>query len=106
MNIGYTVYIQNKLDRFTMANVAASKVAGSGWYDWSHPDENQISQGSSVSHAGFSLWVPNEINQYWLVLGVQGSLEYDKWRGPFGNTQDICWHFHGHLESWEVFPCP
>ncbi|POG82317.1 hypothetical protein GLOIN_2v1834409 [Rhizophagus irregularis DAOM 181602=DAOM 197198] len=48
------------------------------------------------------LTIPDDVKTFNLVFGVAHSLKVDKWRGPFDNTQDICWHYHGHLNSWKV----
>ncbi|CAG8741107.1 26319_t:CDS:2 [Gigaspora rosea] len=42
----------------------------------------------------------------WMVFGVEVSTEQDKWRGPFDNTQDYCYHYHGSEDDWDVYPCP
>ncbi|CAI2168725.1 7766_t:CDS:2 [Funneliformis geosporum] len=34
------------------------------------------------------------------------STEEDKWRGPFTNNGDQCWHIHGSVDIWEVNPVP
>jgi hypothetical protein len=61
-------------------------------FDWQY-DETAIDQ----SHHGFHFDDEN--------IGVEDSFEQDKWRESFNNTEDICWHFHDHLEDWKVYPC-
>ncbi|RIB22096.1 hypothetical protein C2G38_2076483, partial [Gigaspora rosea] len=99
---GHNIYIQNKLDRGTWASVAGT-IKQEDNFNWNNNDA--FAQDSSRSHAGFVLSVPDNVLSYWVILGVGLSAEEDKWRGPYNNTQDICWHFHGHLENWEIWPC-
>ncbi|CAG8512146.1 uncharacterized protein OCT59_019305 [Rhizophagus irregularis] len=84
---GKIVKIENKLDKGTRAMVAALDYMSDGNYEWGE------------------LTIPDDVKTFNLVFGVAHSLKVDKWRGPFDNTQDICWHYHGHLNSWKVYPC-
>ncbi|GES79974.1 hypothetical protein GLOIN_2v1843800 [Rhizophagus clarus] len=36
---------------------------------------------------------------------AQDCTQDTKERGPFDNNQDSCWHFHGHLDSWDIYSC-
>ncbi|CAG8534728.1 9702_t:CDS:2 [Gigaspora margarita] len=89
--------------RSTIAQVAATKYLSPDW-DWS-ARPGAIAYGYSSAHDGFSLTISG-VSSYWIVFGVIATTEQDKWRGPFDNTQDYCWHFHGSEDDWEVFPCP
>ena len=100
---GHTVYIQNKLVAGT-SGIVAGTIDKEDNFNWQINDS--WAQDSSRAHAGFSLSVPDNLNTYWLVFAVGLSTEQYKWRGPFTNNQDICWHFHGHIDSWDVYPCP
>ncbi|CAG8505137.1 11644_t:CDS:2 [Gigaspora rosea] len=73
-------------------------------FSWQFNDA--FAQDSSVSHGGFSLAVPDNVESYWVIFAVGLSTVDDKWRGPSNNTQDICWHFHGHIDDWKIYPCP
>ncbi|CAG8726580.1 9665_t:CDS:1, partial [Funneliformis mosseae] len=92
----HTVWIQNKVSAGAYTRVQASVVNGG---DGTFADE------SERAHKGYSLNIPDRVKQYWLGFGVEGSFEHDKWRGPFTNDGDRCFHFHGVLENWEVFDC-
>ncbi|CAB4471379.1 unnamed protein product [Rhizophagus irregularis] len=102
---GKIVKIENKLDKGTRAMVAALDYMSDGNYEWGDEDDGLIDDGISVSHHSFELTIPDDVKTFNLVFGVAHSLKVDKWRGPFDNTQDICWHYHGHLNSWKVYPC-
>ncbi|CAG8475095.1 22720_t:CDS:2, partial [Gigaspora rosea] len=86
----------------TVASVAATLKKDDN-FNWNC--KCALAQDSSRAHAGFVLAVPDNVESYWIILGVGLSVEDDKWRGPYNNTQDICWHFHGHFEKWEIWPC-
>ncbi|GBC04084.1 hypothetical protein RclHR1_00550029 [Rhizophagus clarus] len=103
---GHTINVENKLVRGTWGLGAATDYLGSGNFDWDH-DNSAIDQNWSIAHNGFDLTIPDDqnITTFYLVFGVSGSTEQDKWRGPFDNNQDYCWHFHGHIDSWKVYPC-
>ncbi|CAG8542530.1 13635_t:CDS:2 [Dentiscutata heterogama] len=90
---GKTVWIQNKLVVGTIAEAVA--------FD----EDIEYDRQQSVAHHGFSLTVPDNSTQFWVVFSVVGTIEDEKKRGPFDNTQDICWHFHGSLDAWTVNPC-
>ncbi|CAB4378618.1 unnamed protein product [Rhizophagus irregularis] len=103
---GKLVTIENKLDKGTKAMAAALTYMGSGHYNWGGEDNGLLDYDWSVSHHGFELYLPDGIQIFNLVFGVDGSIDEDKWFGPFDNsTHDICWHFHGHQNSWKVYPC-
>ncbi|CAG8750275.1 12639_t:CDS:1, partial [Funneliformis mosseae] len=57
------------------------------------------------AHKGYSLTIPDRVKKYWLGFGVTLSFENDKWRGPFTNDEDRCYHFHGDESYWELFDC-
>ncbi|PKC13200.1 hypothetical protein RhiirA5_372453 [Rhizophagus irregularis] len=81
---------------------AALTYMGSGHYNWGGEDNGLLDYDWSVSHHGFELYLPDGIQIFNLVFGVDGSIDEDKWFGPFDNsTHDICWHFHGHQNSWK-----
>ncbi|PKC13198.1 hypothetical protein RhiirA5_372451 [Rhizophagus irregularis] len=84
--------------------VAALDYMSDGNYEWGDEDDGLIDDGISVSHHSFELTIPDDVKTFNLVFGVAHSLKVDKWRGPFDNTQDICWHYHGHLNSWKFNP--
>jgi hypothetical protein len=67
--------------------------------------DNYIAWNGKYSHTGYSLTIPDDIQKYWLVFHVHLSTEQDKWQGPFNNDGDKCWHYHGHLDSWEIWEC-
>ncbi|CAG8747872.1 103_t:CDS:1, partial [Gigaspora rosea] len=86
----------------TIADVAATDNK-EDHFSWVY--NNAFAQKSSVAHTGFTLHVPEDVESYWIIFGVDVSTEQDKWRGPFNNTQDICWHFHGNVDDWKIWPC-
>ncbi|CAG8632433.1 4381_t:CDS:2 [Gigaspora margarita] len=98
----HTVYIQNKLVRGTIAQVAARYNDQGPWNWWTRP--GAFAYGQSTAHDYFSLSISG-VYVYYLVFGVDVSTEQDKWRGPFNNTQDYCWHYTGNEFNWEVWPC-
>ncbi|CAB4426384.1 unnamed protein product [Rhizophagus irregularis] len=104
---GKIVTIENKLDKGTLARVAALTYMGSGHYNWGEKekDDGLIDYDELYSHYFFELAIPDDVKTFNLVFGVPESLTEDKWYGPFDNTQDICWHYHGHQNSWKVYPC-
>ncbi|CAB4426385.1 unnamed protein product [Rhizophagus irregularis] len=102
---GKIVTIENKLDKNTAAMAAALTYMGSGRYNWGGDDNGLIDYNWSVSHHGFELSIPDDMITFNLVFGVADSIKEDKWYGPFDNTQDICWHYHGHQNNWKVYPC-
>ncbi|CAB5305960.1 unnamed protein product [Rhizophagus irregularis] len=75
-----------------------------GDFDW-HGDAGAIDIEGDWAHRGYSLNVPDNVKSYWLAFRVAASTEDDKWRGPFNNDGDKCWHFHGTIDSWNVFEC-
>ncbi|CAG8704779.1 34951_t:CDS:2 [Gigaspora margarita] len=66
---------------------------------------NDITTDRSVAHKGISLKIPDDTTMYCLAFDVIGGPQETKWRGPYDNTEDICWHLHGNLFSWELNPC-
>ncbi|CAI2162697.1 19527_t:CDS:2 [Funneliformis geosporum] len=101
---GYTVWIQNKALRGTTTLAAATLTYEKDAWNWT--DAPDINSESGIAHQGYSLDIPNEIKSYYLVFWVFLSLRQDKWRGPFNNDGDKCWHFHGTQDFWDVYPCP
>jgi hypothetical protein len=98
---GHTVWIHNKVDAGSYTLVAATPKNEEGPWNWS----GGIAQEGDWAHNGYSLLIPDNVESYWLVFSVSGSTEDDKWRGPINNDGDKCWHFHGHLDSWEIWEC-
>ncbi|RIB09909.1 hypothetical protein C2G38_2107383 [Gigaspora rosea] len=73
---GHHVWVHNKLAPGTRARVDPSET----------PDfAIVIDEEESTAHKGFSLWA--------------------KFRGPYNNTQDYCWHFHGSEDFWDINTC-
>ncbi|CAB4379763.1 unnamed protein product [Rhizophagus irregularis] len=102
----HTVWIHNKLDKGTQAIAAVTHTNEKETWHWSPDNNDAIFESYSFAHEGFYLTVPSKVSTYWLVFGVGGSaFEEDKWRGPFENTQDLCFHYHGNLVKWELWQC-
>ncbi|GBC09014.1 hypothetical protein RclHR1_08540013 [Rhizophagus clarus] len=93
---GKTVWVHNKLTVGTWAAVTATNDSD-GIYN--------IAQDWSVSHNGFHVDVPDNYPTFYLFFDVIVSTQDTKERGPFDNNQDSCWHFHGHLDSWDIYSC-
>ncbi|CAI2168829.1 5806_t:CDS:2 [Funneliformis geosporum] len=98
----HTVWIQNKARIGCYTHSAATKDNEAGHFDW---NDGGFANEGEWAHNGYSLNIPDEISTYWLAFQIGGSLEDDKWRGPFNNDGDKCWHFTGTLESWDIFEC-
>ncbi|CAI2169670.1 18179_t:CDS:1 [Funneliformis geosporum] len=99
---GHIVWIQNKAWYGTHTFAAATFKCEGGQFD---PDF-KIDLGDEVAHKGYHIEIPDSIDSYCLVFGVILSTEKDKWRGPFTNNGDQCWHFKGSEDDWDVYPCP
>lgn len=93
------MWIQNKLVKGTTTKVTAFLDSELSYV---------IARNTGIAHQGYNLDINAErYNVFYLRFDVVGSFEKDKVRGPFNNVgEDICWHFHGHIESWDVYPCP
>ncbi|CAB4433639.1 unnamed protein product [Rhizophagus irregularis] len=100
----HTVFIQNKVARGSYTEVAIVLENKKGDFYW-NGDSGIIDAEGAWTHTGYSLHVPDNVNSYWVAFRVAASTEEDKWRGPINNDGDKCWHFHGTLESWEVYEC-
>ncbi|CAI2168821.1 13164_t:CDS:2 [Funneliformis geosporum] len=98
----HTVWIQNKARIGVFTHAAATEENQQGHFNW---NDGGFANEGEWTHTGYSLNIPDEINTYWLAFQIGLSLEDDKWRGPFNNDRDQCWHFHGTLENWEIFEC-
>ncbi|PKY41821.1 hypothetical protein RhiirA4_455488 [Rhizophagus irregularis] len=91
----FHVWTHNRVTVGTSTTVTATK-ENRNW-------DNIIAQNSKFGYDGYSLTIPDDIQTYWPVFEVHMSTEHDKWRGPFQNDGDKCWHFHDHLNSWEIW---
>ncbi|GBC06390.1 hypothetical protein RclHR1_00680034 [Rhizophagus clarus] len=98
------VWIHNKVTAGTWTNAAAVLENKQGDFDWSG-DAGAIDIEGDWAHTGYSLTVPSNVKSYWLAFRVAASTEENKWRGPYNNDGDKCWHFHGTLDNWIVFEC-
>ncbi|RGB39229.1 hypothetical protein C1646_754794 [Rhizophagus diaphanus] len=87
---GHLVHIQNKLVRGTVSIVTALDL----------PDGNVIDEQLASAHKGYHLNIPSNYTQFYLNFDVLGSQQQFKQRGPFNNTQDYCWHYHGNSFKW------
>ncbi|CAG8699805.1 18390_t:CDS:2 [Dentiscutata erythropus] len=94
---GKTVWIQNKLVFGTIAQAVACN---------NENCDHEYDRQWSTAHDSFSLGIPDDASQFWVIFSAKGTIEDEKIRGPFDNTQDICWHYHGSLDYWIVYPCP
>ncbi|CAG8692507.1 3381_t:CDS:2 [Funneliformis caledonium] len=92
----HTVWIHNKVSAGTTTTVTASTVNGG---------DGRFADGSEIAHKGYSVNIPDRVKKYYLGFNVEGSFEHDKWRGPFNNDGDRCFHFHGVLENWDILDC-
>ncbi|CAG8478325.1 5496_t:CDS:2 [Funneliformis caledonium] len=92
----HTVWIHNKVTAGTWTRVQASVVNGG---------DGTFTEKTRMAHKGYSLTIPDRVKKYWLGFGVTLSLEHDKWRGPFTNDGDRCYHFHGDASYWELYDC-
>ncbi|CAG8848921.1 45116_t:CDS:1, partial [Gigaspora margarita] len=101
----HTFWIQNKLVRGTISTVAARDNGDKSGWNWA-TRPGAFAYNSKSAHTGYSLTIPADKSSYWMVFGVAESTEQDKWRGPFDNTQDYCYHYHGSEDDWDVYPCP
>ncbi|CAI2167229.1 17864_t:CDS:2 [Funneliformis geosporum] len=101
---GYTVVIQNKVTKGTDTMVAATYGDEGGNFNWWHTND-AIVENFAEAHSGYNITIPDNVTTYWLVFGVDWSTEQDKWRGPFTNNGDQCWHFHGTLDDWKIYGC-
>ncbi|GBB87971.1 hypothetical protein RclHR1_14490002 [Rhizophagus clarus] len=102
---GHTVWIHNKMIGGTQAIAAVTHDNEKETWHWSPDNNDAIFESYSFAHMGFYLKVPSKVETFWLVFGVGLSQEEDKWRGPFTNTQDLCFHFHGNVFKWELWQC-
>ncbi|CAB4387449.1 unnamed protein product [Rhizophagus irregularis] len=100
----HTVWIHNKVTAGTWTNAATVLKNKKGNFDWSG-DAGAIDIEGDWAHTGYSLNVPDNVSSYWVAFRVAASTEDDKWRGPYNNDGDKCWHFHGTIDSWDVYEC-
>jgi hypothetical protein len=68
-------------------------------------DGKVIDEQLGDAHKGYHLNIPSEYGQFYLDFDVLGTRQHYKERGPFTNTQDYCWHYHGNAFKWNVYPC-
>ncbi|CAI2168823.1 13165_t:CDS:2 [Funneliformis geosporum] len=99
---GNKVWIQNKVERGCFTRAAATQIHDEEGWEW---DKDGIDNRGQWTHNGYYLYIPEDVKTYWLVFGVLYSTEEDKWRGPFENDGDKCWHFHGTLDNWKIYGC-
>ncbi|CAI2190145.1 4386_t:CDS:2 [Funneliformis geosporum] len=99
---GHTVWIHNKVTVGTLTAAAATETNEGSGFSWYGP---YIDMHSENAHKGYSLYIPDNKATFWLVFGVSGSLQENKWRGPFNNDGDKCWHYHGTIDGWNVDEC-
>ncbi|RGB34480.1 hypothetical protein C1646_760497 [Rhizophagus diaphanus] len=92
---GHLVQIQNKLVTGTTSIVTALD----------QPGGEVIDEQLAEAHNGYHLNIPSKYDQFYLAFAVLVSLEQFKLHGPFNNTQDYCWHYHGNAFKWNVYPC-
>ena len=91
------VYIHNKIFVGTYTCVQATTDNSSLYH--------AITEPCAFAHKGYSLTIPDKVQTYWLAFEVYASLENVKWRGPFQNDGDKCWHFHGSVDDWNIDEC-
>ncbi|CAI2170274.1 14644_t:CDS:2 [Funneliformis geosporum] len=102
---GHIVWIQNKALSGTSTCAAATLINEGKHFSFEGRSDN-IDAHCETAHTGYSLNITDDKRSYWLVFGVSWSTEENKWRGPYTNDGDKCWHFHGSEDSWDVYPCP
>ncbi|CAG8822339.1 10729_t:CDS:1, partial [Gigaspora rosea] len=81
----HTVWIHNKLVAGTIARITASE---------NFDGSQLIVVDESTAHKGYSLWVPENYTNFWLTFYVVDTTRKSKVRGPYNNSQDVCWRFH------------
>ncbi|CAG8664465.1 36194_t:CDS:2 [Gigaspora margarita] len=63
-----------------------------------------INFDESWAHNGMSIYIRENYTNFWLFFSVDGSTEKKKVRGPYDNSRDVCWRFHGSKDppglSW------
>ncbi|RGB27560.1 hypothetical protein C1646_768951 [Rhizophagus diaphanus] len=91
---GHLVQIQNKLVRGTVSIVTAFE-----------QDGDVIDEQLKSAHTDYHLNIPSKYVQFYLNFDVLGGRQVVKQRGPFNNTQDYCWHYHGNSFKWNIYPC-
>ncbi|CAG8823455.1 18408_t:CDS:1, partial [Gigaspora rosea] len=69
------------------------------------PDSGrEIAYSHSIAHKGFHFDItlfPNE-TEYYLTFKVVGSSRPQQVRGPYDNSKDVCWSFHGSVATWDI----
>ncbi|CAI2180478.1 17141_t:CDS:2 [Funneliformis geosporum] len=99
------VWIQNRALSGTITCAAATHENEGDKFSFNELND-AIDEVCKTSHDGYYLNISDTIQKYWLIFGVEWSTEDYKWRGPFTNNGDKCWHFHGIEDNWDVYPCP
>ncbi|CAG8559276.1 hypothetical protein C2G38_2207526 [Gigaspora rosea] len=93
---GHHVWVHNKLAPGTRARVDASDTLDFVMV---------IDEEESTAHKGFNLWIPENYTKFWLEFWVYETTKDAKYRGPYNNTQDYCWRFHGSEDFWDINTC-